>query len=144
MNKNLQTRHSIEIEATKEKLWDVLTNPTYIAEYLYGTHTETDWNIGSEITFRGNYQGNKYEDKGIVMAHVPNQLLAYDYWSQFSGLEDIPENYCEVSYHIDEHKDGHILFTWQQIGFKDESAKAHNEAGIPAILTKIKELAEAE
>ncbi len=143
MNKNLQSSHSILINASAEKVWDVLTNPEKIALYLYGTKTETDWKIGSDIKFSGTYNDMTYSDKGLVMAIVPNSLLAYDYWTQFSGLEDIPENYCEVSYHIHDNNDGTVKFTWQQIGFKDEASLEHNKSGMPAILEQIKQIAES-
>jgi len=142
MNKNLQSSHSIIINSSPEKVWEVLTNPEKIALYLYGTKTETDWKVGSPIVFSGSYEGTSYSDKGLVMANVPNSLIAYDYWSQFSGLEDIPENYCEVSYHIHDNNDGTIKFTWQAIGFKDEESQEHNNSGMPALLELIKKIVE--
>lgn len=142
MNKNLQTSHSITIKASPEKVWEVLTNPEKIAIYLYGTKTETDWKIGSPIIFSGSYEGASYSDKGLVMANVPYSLIAYDYWSQFSGLEDLPENYCEVSYHIHDNNDNTVKFTWQQIGFKDEKSQEHNNSSMPALLEQIKKIAE--
>ena len=123
-------------------MWEILTNPEKIAIYLYGTKTETDWKIGSPITFSGVYNETTYSDKGIVMANVPHSLLAYDYWSHFSGLEDLPENYSEVSYHILDNNNGTVKFTWQTIGFKDKESLEHNNSGLPALLEQIKSLAE--
>ncbi len=142
MNKNLQTSHTITIKADPKKVWEILTNPEKIAIYLYGTKTETDWKIGSPIVFSGTYNDMSYSDKGLVMANVPYSLLAYDYWTQFSGLEDIPENYCEVSYHILDNNNGTVKFTWQQIGFKNKEAEEHSKASLPALLEQIKRLAE--
>jgi hypothetical protein len=144
MNKKLKSSHSIVIHASKEQVWDIMTNPEKNALYLYGTKTQTDWKIGSPILFTGTYNEMTYSDKGLVMANVPYSLLAYDYWSQFSGLEDIPENYCEVSYHIEYNHDGSVTFTWQQIGFKDEASLEHNQTGMPALLEEIKKLAESQ
>ena len=142
MNKKLQSKHSIEIMASPADVWDVLTNPAKISLYLYGTKTETDWEIGSAISFSGEYEGMTYSDKGIVMANVQHKLLAYDYWTQFSGLEDIPENYCEVSYQIQDNLNGTVQLTWQQIGFKDEDALQHSKTGLPSLLAQIKKIAE--
>ena len=143
MNKNLQSSHSILIKASPQKVWQVLTDPKLIAVYLYGTNTVSDWRIGSPISFSGEYEGMKYSDKGIVMANVHEKLLAYDYWSQFSGLEDIPENYCEVSYHIIDNEDGSVKFSWQQIGYKNEESLNHSNSGMPTLLEAIKKVAEA-
>ena len=142
MNKKLQSSHSIEIKTSPAKVWKVLTDPDKIALYLYGTKTKTDWRIGSPISFSGEYDGTTYSDKGIVMANVQDKLLAYDYWTQFSGLEDIPENYCEVSYHIQDNLNGSVKFTWQQIGFKDEDSLSHSNSGLPSLLEQIKGIAE--
>ena len=142
MDKSLQSHHSIVINANTKSVWEVLTNPSHIAKYLFGTKTVTDWKMGSPIEFKGHYEGQDYADKGIVMAIAPYSLLAYDYWSQFSGLEDIPENYSEVSYHLKELESGQTEFTWTQIGFKDENSKAHHSSIMPSLLKKIKEIAE--
>jgi len=143
MDKTLQIEHSILIKSTKEKVWEVMTNPKKIEVYLFGTQVKTDWAIGSQISFSGSYDGQSYEDKGLVMANIPHQLLAYDYWSGFSGLEDLPENYSEVSYHIKEVEDGMIKFTWQQIGFSSKEGAEHTSNGLPAMLEQIKSLAES-
>ena len=141
MNKIISI-HSILLKASPAEVWDVLTNPEKIALYLFGTQTETDWRIGSSIQFSGEFQGMKYSDKGIVMANVANKLLAYDYWTQFSGLEDIPENYCEVSYQIESVDEGSVKLIWQQIGFKDKDSLTRHESGMPSIMESIKKIVE--
>lgn len=142
MNKSLQSVHTIHINASSKKLWKVLTDASKIALYLYGTKTETDWKVGSPITFSGEINNMQYSDKGIVIANIPGKLLVYDYWTQFSGLEDKPENYSEVAYQIEEHHNGGVNFTWQQIGFKNEDALKHNNSGLPSLLEQIKKIAE--
>ena len=142
MNKNLQSSHSIVIKSSPQMVWEALTNPEKIALYLYGTKTETDWKIGSPIMFSGTYNEMTYSDKGLVIANVPYSLLAYEYWSQFSELEDIPENYCEVSYHIHDNDDDTVKFTWQSVGFKNEESLEHNKSGMPAMLELIKKIVE--
>ena len=98
MDKNLIASSNINIQSTPSKVWDVLTNPEKIKEYLFGTEVLTDWNIGSPIVFQGEYNGQQYKDKGNVIENKKNELLKYDYWSGFSGLEDKPENYSLVTY----------------------------------------------
>ena len=50
---------SIEIHEAPSKVWDALTNPEIIKKYLFGTETITDWKVGSEIIFQGEYGENK-------------------------------------------------------------------------------------
>jgi uncharacterized protein YndB with AHSA1/START domain len=51
LNNDLISLKSILINSSPEKVWDVLTNPTIISEYLYGAETITDWKVGSQISF---------------------------------------------------------------------------------------------
>jgi uncharacterized protein YndB with AHSA1/START domain len=142
MNKNLSVTHSIEIEGTPAEVWDAMTNPEKIKVYLYGTETITDWKVGSPIIFQGEYEGHQYKDKGNVLVNEPNELLKYNYWSSFSGLEDKLENYFIVTYKIDEIGEGKSVFTWVQEGFRSEVSHKHTQDGLPAMLEQIKAVVE--
>lgn len=142
MDKSLIATSSIQIKSSPEKIWNVLTNPEKIKNYLFGTEVKTDWKKGSPMTFSGEYEGHKYEDKGNVIESKPNELLKYNYWSGFSGLEDKPENYSLVSYKIKKMDDKNFEFTWHQQGFSSEEGKCHTEEGLQTMLQQIKKLAE--
>lgn len=142
MDKNLVATKSIEINANSAKLWDVLTNPEKIKVFLFGTETTTDWEVGSPILFKGEYNGQQYIDKGNVLKKVQNKILKYNYWSGFSGLKDKPENYSLVTYQIDKIGDEKVNFTWLQQGFSSEEGKCHTEQGLENMLEQIKGLAE--
>ena len=79
MNHNLILSKSIDINAEPSEVWEVLTNPELIKEYLYGTETLTDWKPGSEIIFQGEYEGKNYKDKGVIRENIPGKLLIYSY-----------------------------------------------------------------
>jgi uncharacterized protein YndB with AHSA1/START domain len=142
MNKDLQVSKNISIKANSASVWDAMTNPTIIKQYLYGTQTTSDWKVGSPILFEGEFNGQKYKDKGNVLECRKNELLKYNYWSGFSGLEDKPENYCLVSYIITENAPNEVTLTWKQQGFTSEEGKCHTENGLGAMLQQIKELVE--
>ena len=142
MDKNLIASSNIHIQSAPEKVWDVLTNPEKIKEYLFGTEVITDWKIGSSIIFQGEYDGQQYKDKGNVIENKKNELLKYDYWSGFSGLDDKPENYSLVTCKLENLDDDSVNFTWHQQGFSSEVGKCHTEQGLKSMLEKIKELAE--
>lgn len=142
MNRNLKVSKSIEINADAESVWDALTNPAKIKVYLYGTETITDWNVGHPIIFQGEYEGHTYKDKGNVLTNVENETLQYNYWSGFSGLEDKPENYSVITYHIEKLSEGKVLCTWTQEGYANEEGKKHSENGLPGLLVQVKEIAE--
>ncbi len=144
MDKNLIASKSIVINATTKKVWEVLTKPEKIKVYLFGTETITDWKVGSPILFQGEYNGQQYKDKGNVLECLENEVLKYNYWSGFSGLEDKAENYSLVKYSIEEISVDKVKFTWTQQGFASDGGKCHTEKGLGGMLEQIKKLAEEE
>ncbi len=96
------TSTSIRIRASAATVWDALTNPEIVQQYLFGTQVSSDWQVGSPITYKGVWKDTPYEDKGTILEIIPNKLLKTTYWSPFSEREDKPENYFIVSYQLDE------------------------------------------
>jgi uncharacterized protein YndB with AHSA1/START domain len=142
MRHDLEVSGSIELNASLEKLWKGLTDPSIIKDYLFGTETITDWKPGSEVIFQGEYEGHKYRDKGIILENIHQQKISYSYWSGFSGLEDKPENYSTITYTLSDLGSGRTKFTWTQKGFGNEAGHKHSESGMPAFMEKIKEVIE--
>ncbi len=142
MRHDLVTSRSVEVNANASKVWEALTNPAIIKEYLHGTETTTDWKVGSEIRFHGQWEGTNYCDKGWIVENVTNRLLTYRYWSGFSGLEDKVENYNLVIYNIAAISDSRSIFTWTQIGFATEAGYNHTSSGMEAFLNTIKQIIE--
>lgn len=147
MRHDLTVSESVDINAAPSKVWDALTNPAIIKKYLFGTETITDWKVGSEIIFQGEYGENKehtYRDKGFVIQNVFNELLSYSYWSGFSGLEDNPENYSLVTYSLKSNDDKKTTFTWTQKGYATEEGYQHSLSGMKEFLEQIKQIIEGE
>jgi len=120
MNHSLIAQHSISINASAERIWEVLTLPEHIKAFLFGTEVTTDWKLRSAIAFKGNYEGTDYHDKGVVLENKPYDSIKYSYWSSFSGLADTEENYATVSYLIKSESSSVCEFTWHQQGFSSE------------------------
>ncbi|MDP1813223.1 MAG: SRPBCC domain-containing protein [Leadbetterella sp.] len=142
MLNDLVVSRSIEINATLAKVWKGLTDPSIIKDYLFGTETVTDWKVGSEIIFQGEWEGKQYRDKGVILENIQNELISYSYWSGFSGTEDKPENYSLVTYNVEKIADDKTLFTWTQKGFASEQAYQHSESGMEEFLKSIKTVIE--
>lgn len=100
MAKGFEAITSVTIDAPAEEVWQALTDPAKVKQYLHGTEMSTDWNEGDPITWRGEWQGRAYEDKGTVLAVKPGRLLRYTHWSPMGGSEDRPENYHTVTYEL--------------------------------------------
>ncbi len=142
MRQDLIVAKSIIINTSVIKVWNVLTKPELIKEFLFGTETITTWKIGSEVIFQGEYNGIKYKDHGIVLENIENEKLSYSYWSNFSGLEDKPENYSIIIYSFKRINNNETEFTWTQQGYSSEENYQHSKSGIDELLNTIKNIAE--
>jgi uncharacterized protein YndB with AHSA1/START domain len=134
-------KKTIVINASISKVWDALTNPEYIKEYLFGTEATSDWKKGSPITFRGEWEGKSYEDKGTITDIEKEKLLRYTYWSSMSGKEDIPENYAHVTYELKPVGNATEL-TIIQDGNESEKSRDHSESNWGYVLDNLKKMLE--
>jgi uncharacterized protein YndB with AHSA1/START domain len=141
VNKELISQSSIKIEASPRRIWEALVRPEIAKEYFFGAEIETDWKEGSQITFRGEYNGNKYEEKGVLLNVESNVQLQYSHWSHFDGLPDIPENYRTWTFDIAE-KNGTTLLTISEDNIPTEKQKNRSDEFWKETLTKIKRLVE--
>ncbi|MFZ5999719.1 MAG: SRPBCC family protein [Bacteroidota bacterium] len=132
---------SIEINASRQQVWDAITKPELIKKYFFGTDTDTTWKVGSPIFFRGEWEGKPYEDKGTVLAFEPGRMLRYNYWSSFSNKPDAPENYANIEYWVDE-KNGVSTYTIVQDGIESQEAKAHSDSNWGMVMGELKKMLE--
>src|SRR5215204_5744439 len=75
MSKTPIAKASATINAPASKVWDALTKPEQIKQYMFGTQVTTDWKVGSPITYTGEWKGQAYEDKGKVLEIEPAKAL---------------------------------------------------------------------
>ena len=97
MDKNLIARASISVNVSSEKVWNALVTPEAIKQYMFGTDVVSEWEEGSPITWKGEWQGKSYEDKGVILKFKPRRTIQYSHFSPLSGLLDKQENYHTVT-----------------------------------------------
>lgn len=133
---------SITIDTSRERIWQALTDPQDIRQYMFGAEVDADWTEGSAITWRGEWKGKTYEDKGVVLKVVAPALLAYSHYSPLSGLPDEPGNYHVVNIQIS--NDTPVRVTLTQDGNADEQARRHSEDNWHQMLVTLKDYLENE
>ena len=141
MSNKITAEVNIELKAPMAVVWKAITDPEEVKKYFFGTQLVTDWLVGHPIYFRGEWEGQPYEDKGIVLQFVPQKILQYDYWSSFSQKEDIPENYQTITYEVADKGD-HILLRITQTKIDSEEQKEHSEQNWNMVLGELKKLVE--
>lgn len=140
---NLIAKKSLVLQAPIEKVWEALTKPELIKKYFFGTQAVSDWEKGSPLVWKGEWEGKHYEDKGVIEEIVPPRHLRYTYFSSMSGKEDVPENYAHITYELSEDVHGTLL-TIAQDGVESEKSREHSEQNWGMILEGLKKVLEDE
>lgn len=127
MTDPLVAQAEVVIHASQGRVWQALTEPDLIEKYLFGTHVETDWQPGSPIVYRGEWQGQAYEDKGVVLEVQPERRLVSTYWSSLSGVPDEPAYYKTVTYELAPEGDGTRVSVTQDNNASPEEAEGSSQ-----------------
>ena len=141
MEKGLIAKSSTSINAPIAKVWDALVNPKIIKQYMFGTNVVSDWEVGSPIAWKGEWQGKSYEDKGKILKVEKERTIQYSHFSPLSGIPDVPENYHTVT--IELSSDGEkTTVALSQDGNPTEEACEHSEKNWKMMLVELKKLLE--
>lgn len=141
MSKELISKTSIDINAPSSEIWEALVKPEIAKEYFFGAEIVTDWKVGSPIKFKGEFNGNKYEEKGVLINVETNSQLQYSHWSHFDGLPDEPENYRTWTFDITK-MNGATLLTISEDNIPSEKQRSRSDEFWNEALLKIKRLVE--
>jgi uncharacterized protein YndB with AHSA1/START domain len=132
----------IDIHAPSAEVWDALVNPALVKQYLQGAQIISDWKKGSSITYKGEWKGKAYEDKGTILDIQPGKLLKVTHYSPLSGLPDVPENYHVVTYAVSGNGDQSTL-TITQENNRSQSEVDESQKTWTMILGSMKQMLEA-
>jgi uncharacterized protein YndB with AHSA1/START domain len=144
MKKDFDAKKTLHIHAPIPAVWEALTRPELIRQYMHGTTAKSDWQVGSPITWTGEYNGKAYEDKGVILAFEPQKRISYTHWSSMGGSQDKPENYHTVTFELtEEHGHTSLALTQSNNPSQEEADKmAENNWG--PILQGLKSVVEKQ
>jgi uncharacterized protein YndB with AHSA1/START domain len=54
VSRGFEAIKTVVVDAPRAKVWDALTNPAKVKQYLHGTDMATDWMVGSPIIWRAS------------------------------------------------------------------------------------------
>lgn len=136
------------ISTSAENVWDALTNPDKIEEYMFGARCESDWKPGSKTNFFVKQNDKEVTVvKGEVIRAEPNKYLEHTLFPANSGIQDTLENYIVVIYELESLSENETELTITQKGYKyvENGMERYIETqkGWKAALPKLKEVAEA-
>jgi uncharacterized protein YndB with AHSA1/START domain len=138
---NLVAKAETNINVPADKVWSALTDQDMLKKFMFGSSVISDWKEGSKITWKGEWQGKAYEDKGEVLKAVPNRQLQYTHFSPMMGLPDIPENYHTVTIDLTDNG-GQTNVVLSQDKNATEEARQHSQKNWEMMLEGLKKLLE--
>lgn len=130
----------IIINAPVSAVWRALITPELIKQYLFGTDAFSDWKEGSELHFKGEYEGKEYHEKGKITKMDENKIFQYTYL--MGGIEDTPDNYMLITNKLEEDGDKTKLILTQE-NIKTEEVKKHSEENWKQVLQSLKNIVES-
>lgn len=116
--------------------------PDAIKQWMFGVDVESDWEVGSRITWSGEFKGTTFEDKGEIIQFDPSNTLSYSHFSPMSGNPDKPENYHTVTIRLSEGA-GATMVTLSQDNNPNEKTRAESVKNWNAMLRALKEYVES-
>lgn len=138
---NLVAKAETTVNGPVEKVWDALTNPATIKKYMFNTEVTSDWKEGSKITWKGEWKGKPYEDKGKILKIIPQKTLQYSHFSPLSGKDDKPENYHTVTIDLNAN-DQTTQVTLTQDKNANEEERQHSQKNWEMMLEGMKKVLE--
>jgi len=148
MSTPLIVQNTIDIKAPAAKVWDALVNPAQTKKYMFGCETVSDWKIGSELLWKGVFDGIEIVAvKGKIADLQPEKRLVYTTIDPNGSYADVPENYLTVTYTLSENN-GVTNFTVTQGDYSKvaDGQKRYEDTvaggGWESILVEIKKLVE--
>ncbi len=132
---------SVTTEATPEQVWRTLTDPRLVREYLFGATVNTDWRVGGTVTYSGEWDGEPYEDRGVVVEAVRPRLLVTSFFRPpADGQARRERNVQTVSYRVEQLAAGSRVSVSQDSN-ADAAAAAQSSASWQVILDSLARVA---
>lgn len=141
MPENYVATSATTIDATPARVWEVITDPAAVKEFMFGATLETDWKVGSPIIWQGEWDGKPYQDKGEILDVEPGRKLVHTHFSPLSGQPDEPGNYHKLEWTL-EDQGGTTRLTLAQDNNPSEEAAAHSKAMWDKLVADVKAIAE--
>lgn len=117
---------TISIDAPAAKVWDALTIPALMKQWMLDTELEIEsgWEEGSPIIFRGDLHDSLFENRGVILKFRPHKIFEYSYLSNLSRLPDEPGNHCVITFTLN-NLDGQTILELKLRNFVAETSYEH-------------------
>ena len=134
---------TIKINASIQKVWDTITKPELVKLWQFGSDLLTNWEVGSDIKFRTEWEGKVFEQWGKILEIKPGEFLKYSLFAPRPDLEDKPENYFIMNYVLT-NENGQTKLEIIQEDNRPNAVQEKPQGEENPVLKSLKELAETD
>lgn len=127
--KTLNQVTSVLLNTTKEKLWEVLTQGDWTEKYMFNCRLISDYKIGSNVDWKGVYDGKEQFLTGKLLAITPQKLFKYTLIDPSMYDANDPDNFVHITYEIREQGDKLLLTVVNETNDGDEERMQHIVSG---------------
>lgn len=136
---------SITINASPTRVWDTLTRPDLIKQYMYDSDVHTDWKKGSPILYTQEKDGKTIPRvNGMIRDILAPKLLKMN----IVGVQEKYKVPVKMSYVLEPAGEDITVLHIREEGFNevDEGEKRYEQSlqGWDMVLPRLKEVAEKE
>lgn len=131
------------IGTTPEKVWEALTNGHLTQQYFFGRKVQSQWQIGSTVTYLR--KDNEVDVRGQVLVSKPLRVLSFTW--EVPGDDTQRERPTQVTFELTPMDSTvKLTLTHEHLLAEDYSDDTNTFAGLnngwPAILSNLKSLLE--
>jgi uncharacterized protein YndB with AHSA1/START domain len=130
---------TVTINAPISQVWRTLTDPQQPRKFMFGPEMITDWKEGSEVVYRGERDGQPFEDKGRIVKVIPEKMLVMTHYNPNEGEPAILEECQAITYDLSE-KNGKTIFKLGQDTCANAVAKVDFEKRWPRLVSAAKKM----
>src|SRR5512139_2320864 len=92
MAEKFTARSTATIDAKPGRIWDAIMDPELVSEAFFGAKVDTDWRVGSPITWTGEWQGKPFHDTGEIKRVEPPRQLVFTHYEHVVTFDLKPAN----------------------------------------------------
>lgn len=111
MSKSMIIKEKILFQSSSEEVWDLLTNPEMTRKYMFGSEIISDWAVGSPMLWKGKTENGDevVYVKGEILEYIKGKKITSTMFDPNADMKDIPENYVNLTYELEETNEGTLL-----------------------------------
>ena len=131
----------IELQADAQTVWNALTDPALTRKYFFDCEAISDWEVGSELLFRMEVDGQEVVPvRGVILAVERERFLRHTCVA--AGREDDPAAETTVTYTLTPR--GNVTeLSVSQGEFEDDGAFEQHASNWDHVLSGLKTLVES-